>query len=193
MICDGCGREMFVFSCDYCGEVGVPIDRVVDVFHIGRCPNCNKVNDEPCPQDKEDARRRAMAERPEWVKCIEHDHADLKGQSWCGRALPPSEFRFAGVDHAAENGRQGGRLVACSECVLKIAEALVGKTGVVIVPKIPTEAMLKAGLLARSRNPQPFMIDDFSVLWAAMVKHGTGEDDEVSRVQFFGDTPTARS
>lgn len=34
------------------------------------------------------------------------------------------EFHFQGVDHAAENGRQNGRLVACAECVSAITAAL---------------------------------------------------------------------
>lgn len=61
--------------------------------------------------------------RPEWVHCVSHDHADLRDISWCGRNVS-AEFRFIGVDHAAENGRQGGRLVACRECVAAIIEAL---------------------------------------------------------------------
>lgn len=58
------------------------------------------------------------------MKCVEHSHVDLKGQTWCGRRVDPFEFAFQGADHAAENGRQQGSLVACRACVRKITEAL---------------------------------------------------------------------
>ena len=61
--------------------------------------------------------------RPEWIKCVEHDHADLRNKSWCGRDVR-LEFRFSDIDHAAESGRQEGRLVACPECVTAIIAAL---------------------------------------------------------------------
>lgn len=61
--------------------------------------------------------------RPEYVKCIAHDHASLKNESWCGRFVG-MEFHFQGADHAAESGRQNGRLVACTECVAAIYTAL---------------------------------------------------------------------
>jgi hypothetical protein len=57
------------------------------------------------------------------VHCVNHDHAELQGTSWCGRPLM-SEWWFMGVDHAAENGRQAGRMVACPECVEAILTAL---------------------------------------------------------------------
>ena len=68
-----------------------------------------------------------MLERPDYVKCIEHDTLDLKYQSWCGRRIG-MEFHFMGVDHAAENGRQNGRLVACPACVDAITIALKNGT-----------------------------------------------------------------
>lgn len=61
--------------------------------------------------------------RPEYVKCIAHDHAELKNESWCGRFVG-MEFHFQGADHAAEHRRQQGRLVACPECVEAIIFAL---------------------------------------------------------------------
>ena len=64
-----------------------------------------------------------MDDQPEWVHCVAHSHLDLKGTSWCGRRLAPG-WHFADADHAAENGRQGGRLVACRECVSAICAAL---------------------------------------------------------------------
>ena len=58
--------------------------------------------------------------QPDWVHCVEHTEAE----SWCGKTLPLTEWRFLGADHAAENGRQGGRLVACRGCVEAISAAL---------------------------------------------------------------------
>lgn len=65
-----------------------------------------------------------MNDRPDWIKCVRHTHEDLKTQSWCGRRLEVFEFAFMDADHAAENGRQGGRLVACGECAAAITAAL---------------------------------------------------------------------
>jgi hypothetical protein len=65
-----------------------------------------------------------MSERPEYVHCVEHDHADLKGTSWCGRRLWSMDWRFVDIDHAANNGLNGGRLVACPACVTAITTAL---------------------------------------------------------------------
>lgn len=64
--------------------------------------------------------------RPNYVHCI----ADIKGiepgtparEAWCGRAL--FGFHFQDIDHAALNGRQEGRLVACSGCVSEIVAGL---------------------------------------------------------------------
>jgi hypothetical protein len=64
-----------------------------------------------------------MVDRPEWVKCIEHDHTELRGKTWCGRCAAGAFF-FQGCDHAAENGRQRGRLFACPECVEAVCAAL---------------------------------------------------------------------
>lgn len=61
-----------------------------------------------------------MKVRPEWVRCVE----DNNGRSWCGRRIGPSDLSFVGVDHDAMNGRNGGRLVACQECVTAIYEGL---------------------------------------------------------------------
>jgi hypothetical protein len=61
--------------------------------------------------------------RPDYVKCIERSRVDKKGHSWCGRPIP-HEFSFTSIDHAAENGDQQGRLVACPECVKSVIVAL---------------------------------------------------------------------
>lgn len=63
-----------------------------------------------------------MSNRPEWVYCIERKHVDHKGKSWCGKRV--FGFLFVDVSHAAENGAQQGRLVACRECAHTITVAL---------------------------------------------------------------------
>lgn len=62
-------------------------------------------------------------DRPEYMKCIRRSHADHRAESWCGR-LVNEEFVFDGLDHAAENGLQQGRLVACPQCVEVASAAL---------------------------------------------------------------------
>jgi hypothetical protein len=62
-------------------------------------------------------------DRPEWVHCVgfgDAVRADSR-RTWCGRDERPF---FVGIDHAALNGEQGGRLVACRDCVLAITKAL---------------------------------------------------------------------
>ena len=48
--------------------------------------------------------------------------------TWCGKPLL-FDFAFVGVDHAAENGRQNGRLVACGKCVDAAIKALRNGSG----------------------------------------------------------------
>lgn len=51
--------------------------------------------------------------RPEWVHCIDMGRMDeRKGTSWCGRKYLGMEFHFTGLDHAALNGLQNGRMQA---------------------------------------------------------------------------------
>lgn len=57
-----------------------------------------------------------MGDRPDYVKCIQHTHADLKAQTWCGRPCS-LEWVFQNLDHAAYNAKSKGYLVACQECV----------------------------------------------------------------------------
>jgi len=60
--------------------------------------------------------------RPDYVKCVAVDDVEHRGLSWCGKRL--DLWHFLGIDHAALNGRQGGRLVACPECTEAIITAL---------------------------------------------------------------------
>lgn len=77
----------------------------------------------------------AAMNRPDWVHCIRHTHADMLGKVWCGGE--PSGWDFISADHAAENGRQLGRLVACRKCVAAIHEALVHGHDDAEYPKAP--------------------------------------------------------
>lgn len=52
--------------------------------------------------------------RPEWVTCVADTRADHKGFAWCGR--PIRGFSFADAEHAAQNGRNEGRLTVCPGC-----------------------------------------------------------------------------
>jgi hypothetical protein len=63
------------------------------------------------------------AERPDWIKCVGlGSHPESKPPaSWCGQGFRPF---FVDPTHAALNGRQQGRLVACPECVAAIYQAL---------------------------------------------------------------------
>ena len=61
--------------------------------------------------------------RPDWIKCVADTHEDYKGKSWCGREIT-GEFHFISIDHAAHNGRNGGRLVPCLKCYQAIEKAL---------------------------------------------------------------------
>lgn len=67
-----------------------------------------------------------MSDRPDYVKCIQHTHADLKGQAWCGR-LCSMEWVFQSLDHATYNAASGGYLVACPECVHAVMSCFQSK------------------------------------------------------------------
>jgi hypothetical protein len=69
--------------------------------------------------------RKLGLDRPEYVKCVKHTHADKQGESWCGRMIS-SEFAFDGVEAAAYEGLRGGRLLVCPQCLEKIEAALNG-------------------------------------------------------------------
>lgn len=62
--------------------------------------------------------------RRDCVRCVADTHEDAKGHTWCGRKIEPLEWTFTGADHAAMNGRNGDRLVACPQCVKAIEAGL---------------------------------------------------------------------
>jgi hypothetical protein len=63
-------------------------------------------------------------DRPDYVKCVRRTAAGFEHKAWCGRDIWSHEFSFENVDHAAENGMAGGRLVTCPACRKAIAAAL---------------------------------------------------------------------
>jgi hypothetical protein len=65
-----------------------------------------------------------MSDRPDWIKCIGFGDVDRKGKTWRGRPGGFGEPFFIDPTHAALNGEQQGRLVACPECVEAITRAL---------------------------------------------------------------------
>ena len=60
--------------------------------------------------------------RSDWICCIADGHADKTGKTWCGKTA--IGFTFTSLDHAAMNGRNEGRLVACSDCTKAAIEGL---------------------------------------------------------------------
>lgn len=65
-----------------------------------------------------------MNERPEYIKCVADTHLENKGYSWCKRKIEAGEWTFVDAEHAAMNGRNGGRLQACVNCVSEIHKGL---------------------------------------------------------------------
>lgn len=50
------------------------------------------------------------------VTCITDTHGEANGATWCGKPKDQFDFRFMDIDHAAMNGRNGGRLTVCPKC-----------------------------------------------------------------------------
>lgn len=46
--CPYCGQSAFSTVCTDCQADGIRIHKVQSVFHIGRCPRCGHLDDEPC-------------------------------------------------------------------------------------------------------------------------------------------------
>lgn len=62
--------------------------------------------------------------RPEYIRCIQHTHADKLKTSWCGEKLHNFDIPFQDIDHATYSVMNGGRLVPCPDCVNVIMEIL---------------------------------------------------------------------
>lgn len=65
-----------------------------------------------------------MPDREEYINCIRHTHAEKLKESWCGRQVDLFEWTFMNIDHAAYNALNGGRLVACPDCVKAVEATL---------------------------------------------------------------------
>lgn len=65
-------------------------------------------------------------ERPEHIKCIRHEHADLQKKSWCDRTIHPFEWAFTSPSHAAYAVLNGDFLLPCPNCVESFTQALRG-------------------------------------------------------------------
>lgn len=60
--------------------------------------------------------------RPDYIKCIQHTHADLSKTSWCGKKIYSFDWVFQDIDHAVYSVQSGSRQVPCPDCVNKINE-----------------------------------------------------------------------
>ena len=56
-------------------------------------------------------------QRPAYVKCIQHTHAEKLKTSWCGNKLYYFDWVFQDIDHAAYSAMSGGYNVPCPECI----------------------------------------------------------------------------
>lgn len=66
-----------------------------------------------------------MNPRPEYMHCVLRETRPGEGKvAWCGRRIEGLSWHFVDAQHAALNGAQEGRLVACPECRDAIALAL---------------------------------------------------------------------
>ena len=65
-----------------------------------------------------------MTERPEYIRCIQHTHAEKQKTSWCGKQLFSYDWVFQDIDHATYTMMNGGRLVPCPDCVNAIINVL---------------------------------------------------------------------
>jgi hypothetical protein len=63
-------------------------------------------------------------QRPEWIKCIKHTHADYDKEAWCGREILTFDWVFQDIDHAAYATMSGARQVPCPDCVNEVVKAL---------------------------------------------------------------------
>ena len=65
--------------------------------------------------------------RPEYIRCIQHTHADLSKTSWCGEELSGLQsqyWAFQNIDQAVYSVQEGSRLIPCPDCLKKIYEVL---------------------------------------------------------------------
>ena len=65
-----------------------------------------------------------MTERPEYIRCIQHTHAEKQNTSWCGKQVYSFDLPFQDIDHATYSVMNGSRLVPCPDCVNSIFQIL---------------------------------------------------------------------
>lgn len=63
-----------------------------------------------------------MTNRSDYIKCIQHTHADRKRTSWCGKTISSFDWVFCDIDHAVYATMSYARQVPCPECVAAIRE-----------------------------------------------------------------------
>ncbi len=63
-----------------------------------------------------------MANRPDYIKCIQHTHTERDKTSWCGKSLSTFDWAFQDIDHAVYAIMSEARQVPCSECIAAIRE-----------------------------------------------------------------------
>ena len=62
--------------------------------------------------------------RPEYIRCIKHTHADKLKTSWCGENISNFDLPFQDIDHATYTVMSEGRLVPCPGCLNAIFKVL---------------------------------------------------------------------
>ena len=67
-----------------------------------------------------------MTERPDYIRCIQHTHANRKKTSWCGKTLYSFDWVFQDIDHATYSIMNQSRQVPCPECITAIREVFNG-------------------------------------------------------------------
>jgi hypothetical protein len=65
-----------------------------------------------------------MKSRTEYVRCIQHTHAEREGTSWCGKKIFSFDWVFQDIDHATYATLNGSRQVPCPNCVSVIISSL---------------------------------------------------------------------
>jgi hypothetical protein len=63
-----------------------------------------------------------MTNRLDYIKCIQHTHAERKKTSWCGKSLYSFDWVFQDIDHAVYATMNEARQVPCPECIAAIRE-----------------------------------------------------------------------
>lgn len=63
-------------------------------------------------------------QRPEWIRCIKHNHADYDKEAWCGRKISCFDWVFQDIDHAAYATMGEARQVPCPDCIDTIVKVL---------------------------------------------------------------------